>query len=65
MDVICEYLTLYKINENKRQHRFLYYKHKNDTLGSVADTGLPAIYWKEMRSLSLGEVTDSTSIVFL
>lgn len=41
------------------------YKNKSSTVGSVVDTGFPGIYWDEMGCLSLGEVIDSASIIFL
>ena len=59
------YKFLCKITENRLWHKFIYYNHKNSATGSNADTGIPGIYWHKMEILSLEEVKDPASTVFL
>lgn len=53
------------MNKSKSQHKFFYYNHKNSTLASLADAGLPEVYLFRMESLTSGEVTNHTAFFFL
>ena len=49
------------MNKSKSQHKFFYYNHKNSTIGSLADAGLPEVYLFRMESLTSAEVTNHTA----
>ena len=56
---------MYKTNENKYQHKFLYYNYNNRNIGSAADNSLLGNYWYELGSLHFGHLGDSASTEFL